>query len=68
MANRYYLPPSKTKEEQKKLIKYSVCAECGEFLTIWWDIDKKESYLACHRHNINHHEGIAKEYHQGKEK
>lgn len=58
---RYYLPEELTPEQAKKLRTRNVCAECGEWLSEWLDSDHR-IYLACHRHDRNHHEGIAREH------
>lgn len=56
------MPIHETDTQDRKALekkrKENVCAVCGEWLAIWLDNDG--AYLACHRHNINHHEGIMK--------
>ncbi|MBU2051559.1 MAG: recombinase RecT [Gammaproteobacteria bacterium] len=59
---RYYIPLGMTSKEREKKRKHNVCAECGEWLSEWVDLDEeRREYLACHRHNFNAHEGIARE-------
>jgi hypothetical protein len=60
MTDRYYLPADMSREDKDKLRKYNVCPECGDWLSFWKDKDGE--YLACHRHDRNQHEGIAREY------
>lgn len=62
MANRYYLPGGLSQKEQDKLRQRFVCAECGEWLSFWLEKVGGPVYLACHRHNINSHEGVSKEF------
>lgn len=59
MSTRYYVEDAYSKEA-KKLRQYNVCPECGEWLNFWMDPDTLKSYIACHRHDRNKHEGIAK--------
>ena len=59
MPSRYYLPGDLHTAETERIRKGNCCAVCGEWLAVWWD---GKSYLACHRHNRNHHEGIAREF------
>lgn len=62
MANRYYLSEGLSQKEQNKLRQRFVCAECGEWVNFWLEKVGGRTYLACHRHNINGHEGVAKEF------
>lgn len=60
--NRYYLPESWSSARENKLRVRHVCAECGEELNFWRDRPRTPIFLACHRHNINGHEGIARQF------
>ena len=62
MASRYYLPEGITQKERNKLVKRFVCAECGEWVNIWLELPGALKYAACHAHDANHHEGVAKEF------
>lgn len=62
MSNRYYIPEGETQKQRNKFRHRHVCAECGEGLSFWTDTPGGPVYLACHRHNVNKHEGIAKEF------
>jgi len=69
MANRFYVDnyDQLTEKERVKLRLKYVCPECGEWVNYWLDANGK-TYLACHRHNINQHEGVAREYIEPNEK
>lgn len=62
MANRYYQPDNQTLKERLNFVRDHSCAECGEALTKWWDSEAKKTYIACHRHDRNKHEGVGKQY------
>ena len=64
---RCYIPLGMPSKEREKKRKSNVCAECGEWLSLWLDAERRE-YLACHRHNFNEHEGIAREASQYQQK
>ena len=69
MSNRFYVDnyDQLTEKERNKLRQQFVCPECGEWVNYWLDANGK-TYLACHRHNINKHEGVAREYIEPNEK
>jgi len=54
----YYL--DEYNDEAKKILRYSVCAECGSELRLFTDYEKGKFYLACSRNW--EHNGIAREY------
>uniref|UniRef100_A0A6M3LNK3 Uncharacterized protein n=1 Tax=viral metagenome TaxID=1070528 RepID=A0A6M3LNK3_9ZZZZ len=63
MANRFYVEnyAELTQKERNNLRQRYVCQECGEWVNYWLD-PGKGTYLACQRHNINQHDGIAKKF------
>ena len=59
---RYYLPEGLSQKELKDLRLRNICAECGDTLAFWRDKLGEPEFLACHRHRINKHEGIARQF------
>lgn len=62
MANRFYLPEGLTSQQADKRRHGFKCAECGEFCTFWQESGTGKTYIACHRHDVNKHEGVGKIY------
>ena len=58
---RYYLPQGLSQKEKNRLRVQNRCKECSEGLSGWME-KPGVFYLACHRHDRNHHEGVAKQF------
>ena len=68
MITRFYVDEYdqlSEKERDKIRAKYQ-CPECGEWVNYWVQSGSpttvKRIYLACHQHDSNKHEGVAKEF------
>jgi len=55
----HYYPDDQSKGSLDRIRRGNVCLVCGRQLSVYWDLVKKQSYIAC---SGQVHEGIAKEY------
>jgi len=71
MADRFYVEnySELTEKEKIKLRKKYVCADCGEWVSYWMEfitdkgiVNSGRTYIACHHHKANQHEGVAREF------